>query len=211
MDMMISYIYKKLMFVSFRYILSLFVQNISIVSLLEPLDGVFLGSLVGVTDGSSTSLSSGDSVTWSTHDNVEVHTENTNRWVVLDTQVNVFLDTETEVTGGREVSVSQLVLLNLQTSFQDFLSLWTSDGNVNGNLFVSSDTEGSDGVSSLGLDWSLTGQLFQNLGGSGQSVTGFTDGDVQDQLLDLQFTHNILGFGRHLWLLYVFRLFDTYN
>lgn len=153
-----------------------------------------------VTDDGLTSLSSGDSVTWSTDDDVEVHTEDTDGWIVLDTQVDVFLNTETEVTGGREVSVSQLVFLDLQTSLQDLFSLWTSDGDVDGNLFVSSDTEGSNGVSSLGVDWSLTRQLFQDLGSSGQSVTRFTDRDVKDQLLDLQFTHSILSFVRHLWL-----------
>jgi hypothetical protein len=63
----------------------------------------------------------------------------------------VLLDTETKVTSLGEVSLSQLVLLDLQTSLQDLLSLWTSDGNVNGNLLVSSDTKGSDGVSSLVL------------------------------------------------------------
>lgn len=152
---------------------------------------------MGLTDSGSTSLSSGDSETGSTHDNVEVHTVNTDTWVVLDTQVNVFLDTETEVTGFREVSLLQLVFLDLQTSFQDFFGLRTSDGDVDRDLFVSSDTEGSDGVSGLGVDWGLTRQLFKNLGGSGQSVTGFTDTDVQDQLLDLQFSHGVSSFVRH--------------
>ena len=171
---------------------SLLVQNVSIVSLLEPLDGVFLVGSVRVTNNTSSSLSSGDSGTSSVHDNVEVHTVDTDTWVVLDTQVNVFVNTETEVTSGREVLGSQLVFLDLQTSFQDFFSLWASDGNVDSDLFVSSDTEGSDGVSSLGLNWGLTRQLFQDLGSSGQSVTGFTDTDVQDQLFDMQITHNIL-------------------
>ena len=131
-------------------------NDISIVLSLEPVDGVFLGDLVVLTNGTSTSLSSGDSETSSTHDNEEVHTVNTNVWVVLDTQVDVFLDTKTKVTGGREVLCLQLVFLDLQTSFQDFFGLWTSDGDVDRDLFVSSDTEGSDGVSSLGLDWGLT-------------------------------------------------------
>lgn len=157
---------------------NLFVQDFSVVSLLEPSDGVLLGSLVRVTDDSFASLSSGDSVTGSTNHDVEVHTENTDGWVVLDTQVDVFFDTETEVTSSREVSVSQLVLLDLQTSFQDLFGLWTSDSDVHSNLFVSSDTESSDSVSSFGVDWSLTRQLFQDLGSSGQSVTGLTDRDV---------------------------------
>ncbi|KAH3687735.1 hypothetical protein WICPIJ_001286, partial [Wickerhamomyces pijperi] len=135
-------------------------DDISIVLLLEPLDGIFSTGLVVVTNDGLGSLSSGDSGTWSTHDNVEVHTVNTDRWVVLDTQVNVFVNTETEVTSGREVSGLQLVFLDLQTSFQDFFSLWTSDGDVDSNLFVSSDTESSDSVSGLRLNWGLTGKLF---------------------------------------------------
>lgn len=163
-------------------------QNLSIVLLLEPSNGLLLVGLVGVSDSTSASLSSSNSSTVSAHDNVEVHTVNTDTWVVLDTQVDVLVNTETEVTSGREVSSLQLELLDSQTSLQDLLGLWTSDGDVDRNLFVSSDTESSDGVSSLRLDWGLTGQLLQDLGGSGQSVTGLTDTDVQDQLFDTQLT-----------------------
>lgn len=148
---------------------------------------------MGVTNDTSGSLSSGDSGTVSAHDNVEVHTVNTDTRVVLDTQVNVLVDTETEVTGGREVSSLQLELLDSQTSLQDLLGLRTSDGDVDSDLFISSDTEGSDGVSGLRLDWGLTGQLLQDLGSSGQSVTGLTDTDVQDQFLDTQLTHRVLS------------------
>lgn len=49
---------------------------------------------------------------------------------------------------------------------------------MGGNLFVPSDLERSDGVSSLGGDGSLTGELLKDLGGTGKSVTRFTDGDV---------------------------------
>lgn len=177
---------------------TLLLQNISIVSLLEPSNGILLRSLVRVTNSTSASLSSSDSSTWSTHNNVEIHTENTDRRIVLDTQIDVFLDTETEVTSLTEVSLFQLVLLNLKTSLQDLLSLRTSNGDVNSDLFVSSNTEGSNGESSLGLDRGLTGKLLQDLGCSGQSVTGLTNGDVQDQFLDLQLTHRVLKFGGHL-------------
>lgn len=176
-----------------RYLL---VQDVSVVSLLEPGNGVLLGGSVGVADGGSASLSLGNSATSTAHDNEEVHTVDTDTGVVLDTQVNVLLDTETEVTGLREVSVAEGVLLNLQASLQDLLGLGATDGDVDGNLFVTSDTEGSDGVTGLGVNGGLTGQLLQHLGGSGQSVTGLTDTDVQHQLLDAQLAHNVLGLGR---------------
>ena len=83
------------------------------------------------------------------HAAVEVHTVDTNTGVVLDTQVNVLADTETEVTGLGEVLLSQLVLLDLEATLEDLLSLGTTDGNVDGDLFVTTDTEGTDGVTGL--------------------------------------------------------------
>lgn len=77
-----------------------------------------------------------------------------------------------------DLPLSQLVLLDLQSSLQNLLSLGTSDGNVDGNLLVSSDTERSDGVSGFGRDGGLTGKLLENLGSSSKSVTGFSDRDV---------------------------------
>lgn len=87
------------------------------------------------------------------HDNshaaVEIHSVNSDTWVVLDSQIDVFADTETEVTSLGEVTLPQLVFLDLETTLENFLCLWTADGDVNSNLFVTTDTEGSDGVSGL--------------------------------------------------------------
>ena len=91
------------------------------------------------------------------HAAVEVHTVDTNTGVVLDTQVNVFADTETEVTGLGEVLLSQLVLLDLEATLENLLSLGATDGNVDGDLFVTTDTEGTDGVT--GLAYSHTNQI----------------------------------------------------
>lgn len=43
------------------------------------------------------------------------------------------------------------------------------------------------------VDRSLTAQLLQHLGGTGQSVTRFTDRDVQDELLDAKLPVGVLG------------------
>ena len=91
------------------------------------------------------------------HAAVEVHTVDTNTGVVLDTQVNVLADTETEVTGLGEVPLSQLVLLDLEATLENLLSLGATDGNVDGDLFVTTDTEGTDGVT--GLAYSHTNQI----------------------------------------------------
>jgi len=61
----------------------------------------------------------------------------------------MFADTETEVASLREVALSEFVFLDLQSTLQDFLSLWSTDSDVHSDLFVTTDTEGSDGVSGL--------------------------------------------------------------
>jgi hypothetical protein len=83
------------------------------------------------------------------HAAVEVHSIDTNRRVVLDTKINVFADAETEVTSLREVALAKFILLDLQSTLQDFLSLWPTDCNMHSDLFVTTDTEGTDSVSGL--------------------------------------------------------------
>lgn len=39
----------------------------------------------------------------------------------------------------------------------------------------------------------LTGKLFEHLGGTSESVTRLADGDVENQLLDLQLPHGVGG------------------
>ena len=88
------------------------------------------------------------------------------------------IDTESKVTSLAKVSLLQLVLLDLQSSLQNLLSLGSTDSDVTSDLLVTTNGEGSDGVSGLGGDGGLTGELFQYLGSSGEPVSGFTDGDV---------------------------------
>lgn len=48
------------------------------------------------------------------------------------------------------------------------------------------------------VDRSLTRQLLEHLGGTGESVTRFTDGDVQNELLNLELPHGVVCLlGRH--------------
>ena len=48
------------------------------------------------------------------------------------------------------------------------------------------------------VDGSLTRQLLKHLGGTSEPVTGFTDGDVQNELLNLELPHGVVGLlGRH--------------
>ena len=125
------------------------------------------------------------------HAAVEVHTVDTNTGVVLDTEIDVLVDTETEVAGLGEVALAELVLLDLKTTLDDLLSLGATDGDVDGDLLVTADTEGTDGVAGLGVDGSLTRQLLENLGGTSKSVTRLTNRDVQDELGDAELAHRV--------------------
>jgi hypothetical protein len=57
-----------------------------------------------------------------------------------------FLNTETKVPCVREVLAPQLILFHFQPTLQDFLRLGTTNGNVHGDLFVTTDTKCTDGV-----------------------------------------------------------------
>jgi hypothetical protein len=64
---------------------------------------------------------------------------------------------------------------------------------VNGDLFVTTDTEGTDSVTSLGVDGSLTSELFKHLGGTSESVTRFTNANVENKLLEAKLAHGVLS------------------
>ena len=153
-------------------------ENNTVEALLEPGHGIFLLYTVLEADTGLLCFSLGDSSSWTTHDNVEVHTEDTDTRVVPGTKVNVLLDTETEVAGLGEVLAAELVLLDLEAALKDLLGLGATDGDVDGNLLVTTDTERADGVTGLGGNGGLTGELLQNLGGTGETITGLADGDV---------------------------------
>ena len=153
---------------------SWYLPDDTVEAVLEPLDGLTLGDAVVDTDLGLAAAALGDVLTgtgpikvslslfhfiafhlilfWTdehSHAAVKVHTVDTNTGVVLDTQVNVLADTETEVTGLGEVALSQLVLLDLEATLENLLGLGATDGNVDGDLFVTTDTEGTDGVTGL--------------------------------------------------------------
>jgi len=133
----------------------------------------------------------GNTLTGSGHAAVEIHSVDTNRRIVLDTEIDVFTDTEAKVTSLRKVTLSKFVFLDLQSTLQDFLGLWSTNCDVHSDLFVTANTEGSDGVPGLAVDRSLTTQLFQHLRSTGKSVTRFSDRDVEDELLDAELLHGV--------------------
>ena len=118
-------------------------------ALLEPLDGVVAGDAVGGTDSALGTATADDTLTRAGHAAVEVHAVDTDTGVVLDAEINVLRDTEAEVAGLAEVALAQLVLLDLEATLEDLLGLGATDGDVDGDLLVTADTEGSDSVAGL--------------------------------------------------------------
>ena len=121
----------------------------SLESLLVPFDDLILADLVGSTDGGSCTATLGDALTAAAHADIEVHAVDTDSGVVLDAEIDVLADAEAEVAGLGEVALAELVFLDLEATLEDLLSLGAADGDVHGDLLVTTDTEGTDGVSGL--------------------------------------------------------------
>lgn len=153
-------------------------EDDTVKSLLEPRRGVLLLHPVLRANARLLLLPPRHPCARSAHHNVEIHSENTDTGVVTRTEIDVLLDTETEVSGLREVLAAELVLLDLETTLKNLLCLGAADGDVNGNLLVTTDTECSDGVAGLGGDGCLAGKLFEHLRSSGQTITRLADGNV---------------------------------
>ena len=41
------------------------------------------------------------------------------------------------------------------------------------------------------VDWRLTRQLFEHFSSTGEPITGFAHGDVEDEFLDAEFAHGV--------------------
>jgi hypothetical protein len=144
--------------------------------------------------------------------NIKVQAVNADGGVVFDSKINVFLDTKSKISCVTKVVLSQLVFSDFQAPFKDFLCLGPSDSAMYSNLFITADAKRPDSVAGFGEDWLLSSKLFQHLeqikhgysalhyksirthlGCSCQSVTRFTNTDVQAQFANAQFAHRVLG------------------
>lgn len=138
-------------------------------ALLEPLDGVVTGDAVGGADSALGAAAADDALTRAGHAAVEVHAVDTDTGVVLDSEIDVLADTEAEVAGLAEVALAQLVLLDLEATLENLLGLGATDGDVDRDLFVTTDTEGADGVTGLAWKGDLLGlELGRALASSGR-------------------------------------------
>lgn len=118
----------------------------ALVFLLEPVDGVGLRDELVVANLRAAAFAAGDAASGAGQHDVEVHAIDTDLRVVLDAQVDVLVDTKAEVAVLGEVARLKLVLLDLETLLENLLSLLTADSHVGGNLLITTDGEGTDGV-----------------------------------------------------------------
>ena len=150
----------------------------TIKALLKPCHRILLLDTVREANARLLLLPPRDARTRTAHDDVEVHAEDTDGGVVPRTEVDVLHDTEAKVAGLGEVLALELVLLDLEATLEDLLRLGAADGDVHGDLLVTTDAELADGVSCLRRARGLTGELIQHLRRPRQTITRFTDGDV---------------------------------
>lgn len=129
----------------------------------------------------------------------------------------MLLNTETEAASIAEVSPQKLVLLDLEATLQKLHCLLASHRDVARNLLITPNPERPNRVpscyiqsqnqsinqsnheftnqdrrrerSTFGEDGVLATELLQHLGGSGETITALTNGDVEDELLHLDLPH----------------------
>ena len=144
--------------------------NNSLESILEPLDRLNLIDTVTGTNSALASSSLGYPLTRSCpittaistislpsmpislpqeddlHAAVKVHSIDTNCRIIFDTQIDMFADSKPEIPRLREILPSQLVFLYFQTTLEDFFGFGTTDGDMDGDFFVTSYAECADCV-----------------------------------------------------------------
>lgn len=157
----------------------------TIESLLEPCNRILLLDPVREANPRLLLLPPRHTRAGATHHNVEVHPEDTDRGVVPRAEINVLLDAEPEVAGLGEVPALELVLLHFQTTLEDLLGLRSTDSDVYGDLFVATDAERTHGVTRLGGDGGLTGELLEHLGSPCQAIARLADADVFEKEKDM--------------------------
>lgn len=125
----------------------------------EPFGGIIFGHLVLLANLALATSPARDTGTWSApshhthqpldapripshlHAAVEVHPVDTDCRVIFDAKIDVFRDSKTEVACIREVSFPQFILLDFETSLEDFFGFGPANRDMDGDLFVSSDAK----------------------------------------------------------------------
>ena len=147
---------------------------------------------MGLSDASLADLTTGDARSGPCEVDEEVHAVNACGGIVLDAQIDVLVDAEAEVSGVGEVLLEELVLLDLEATLNDLHSLLSADSDVNGDLLVTADAEGPEGVPGLGVHGLLAGKLLEHTGGAGEAIARLADAAIKDELVNLDVFHGVL-------------------
>lgn len=156
-----------------------------------PVDGIVVGDLVLGTNLSAAALALGNTEPGALEDNVEVDTVDTGGHVVLETEINVLVDTEAEVASVGEVLAAELIGVHLEATLEEVLGTVATDGAVAGDLLTTTDGEGTHGELGAGLNGGLLAEIGEHLNGLGELVTALANGDVQNELVDLDLLHGV--------------------
>merc|ERR1712111_189777 len=113
-------------------------------------------------------------------------------WIILDSQIYVFLDAKSKVASVTEIALSQFILLHLQSTLQDFFSFSSSNGAMASNFFITLNTKRTHSVTGFRCNRLLPGELLEHLGGTGQSVSRFSNTNIQTKLQDAQLPHRVV-------------------
>jgi len=132
------------------------VQQDAVVFGHEPFHGFFLGDTVVGSNRAFPFAALIDVVPGACQDHVKVQTVNTDAGIVFDAQIDVLLETEAKRAHVGETVFPQLVLNDLESLFEDLFGLGSSDRAMTGDLLITTDAEGTDGVTRLREHGSLT-------------------------------------------------------
>merc|ERR1712180_365101 len=165
-----------------------FHQN-TVILLLKPFHGISLSNSVLEPNSRLLSTTVRDVVPRSCKHNIEIHSIDTNTRIVLYPEINMLSNSESEIPCFRKIAPTQFVLLHLETLLQDFFCFGSSNSAMDGNLLITTDTKGSNGVAGFGEDWCLTGQSFQYFSSTNQPVTTLSNADVDTQFLNTDLLH----------------------
>lgn len=83
------------------------------------------------------------------HAAIKIHTVDANGRVVFDSQIDVFTNAKSEIARFRKILLLELIFLDLEATLEDFFCLGSSHGDMDSNLFVTTDPKGTDSVAGL--------------------------------------------------------------
>merc|ERR1712054_343817 len=158
----------------------------------HPLQRFCFGDLVCKAPLSTLPLLAGNTEARTAQHNIEVHPVNASVRVVLQTQIDVLVHTEAEVACGTEVALADLVVGDLEATIDQIEGLLATNGHVGRDLFVPTDTEGTDGVPRFVLHRLLVRELLEHTDGLGQPVSSLSDSNVDDELVDFDLAHHVV-------------------